>query len=622
MNPGQEWWAVAIGVVELLGLGLVVWLGLSLVSASPRRGMAWLAAALLWALGAVFTLNVLLQVAALPPDRAWLPYEVLRWLAIPLPLAWLWLMADLVRPAEQMPLHRLRRVALALTLVLVVLAPLGEPWRNFVGRGLIGWGWLYLPLYLVVLLGVGLPAAWLAARSARSSADPWRRASRWSLAGATLVMLLAAAVRAAGYWLDWPAPPLATDLAVLLAAVGLATALVLADVADGLTSVPAVLYQLAHAAGITLVYVVMGAAAVVWLGLSWVVLIPVVLAVVTTHWLSGATQTLFESAFYRAPVQRLRADLRALAESLEGQQDLAPQLRPALARGAGQAGAAQVLLVMARPDADGAIVGAAWPTMLEGSELAPDCLHTQGPVDLPGAGPVAGRGWAEPLPGANGTALVAVAPPGRGFDDRAAALLAELANDIAVLVTAWRAQAERQSAIATLVADYQAGSSALHAQARALVGEPEDAATGALAAHARDWVEEALRHLHDVAYLGRQPLADLAAVQAGLDPAAGTITHLDRGQAVRSLLEALIDRLRPAGPLPPEPYPAEWRLYAVLHAAYVEGQPNREVMARLYIGEGTFHRARRQALDAVAVALEEVEAEARAGGGNPGSFAS
>jgi hypothetical protein len=180
MNPGQAWWAVAVGVVELLGMGLAIWLGLALVSAAPRRGMAWLAAGLLWALGAVFAINMVHQVAPLPPERSWLPNEALRWLAIPLPLAWLWLMAELVRPAEQVPLHRLRRVALAFTLVLLVLAPLGEPWRHLIGRGLIGWGWLYLPLYLVVVLGTGLPAAWLAARSAWSSADPWRRASRWA----------------------------------------------------------------------------------------------------------------------------------------------------------------------------------------------------------------------------------------------------------------------------------------------------------------------------------------------------------------------------------------------------------------------------------------------------------
>jgi hypothetical protein len=614
MNPGQVWWAVTLGMVELLGLGLAVWLGLTLVSAAPQRGLAWLAAALLWALGAVFTLNVLQLAAPFPPDRAWLPNEALRWLAIPLPLAWLWLMADLVGPAEQMPLRRLRRAALGLTVVLVVLAPLGEPWRHIVGGRLIAWGWLYFPLYLVVLLGAGLPAAWLAARSARASADPWRRASRGALAAATLVMLLAAAVRAAGFWLHWPAPPLATDLSVLVAAVGLATALVFADVADGRTSLAAMLYRLAHATGITLVYVAMGAAAVVGLGLPWVVLIPVVLAVVTTHWLSGASQSLFEAAFYRAPVQRLRADLRALAETLEGQQDLATQLRPALARGAGQAGAHQALLAVAAPGADTATVLAAWPVSLEGARLPPGLLATRGPAELSGNGSLSGRGWVVPLAGAEGAALVAVALPGHGFDDRSGALLAELADDVAVLVAAWRAQVERQTAIATLVADYQAASTALHAQAQALVGEPAGPEAGALANHARDWVEDALRHLHDVAYLGRHPLADLAVVAAALASVPGPVTHLERGQAVRQLLEALINRLRPVGPLPAEPYPAEWRLYAVLHTAYVEGQPNREIMARLYIGEGTFHRARRQALDAVAAALEEVEAEAQAGG--------
>jgi len=42
--------------------------------------------------------------------------------------------------------------------------------------------------------------------------------------------------------------------------------------------------------------------------------------------------------------------------------------------------------------------------------------------------------------------------------------------------------------------------------------------------------------------------------------------------------------------------PRVWYNYVVLYDAYVEDVPNREIMARLYISEGTFNRTRRNAL--------------------------
>ena len=49
--------------------------------------------------------------------------------------------------------------------------------------------------------------------------------------------------------------------------------------------------------------------------------------------------------------------------------------------------------------------------------------------------------------------------------------------------------------------------------------------------------------------------------------------------------------------------PREWHSYAILYDAYVEDVPNREIMARLYISEGTFNRLRRKALQAVSRAV-------------------
>ena len=52
------------------------------------------------------------------------------------------------------------------------------------------------------------------------------------------------------------------------------------------------------------------------------------------------------------------------------------------------------------------------------------------------------------------------------------------------------------------------------------------------------------------------------------------------------------------------------RQFRPLFIATVLDEPNRDIMSRLYIGEGTFNRARRRALQGVARALQEMEAAA------------
>ena len=54
-----------------------------------------------------------------------------------------------------------------------------------------------------------------------------------------------------------------------------------------------------------------------------------------------------------------------------------------------------------------------------------------------------------------------------------------------------------------------------------------------------------------------------------------------------------------------EPVPREWHSYVVLHDAYWERIPNQDIMSKLYISEGTFHRTRRAAVRSVARALLE-----------------
>ncbi len=110
-------------------------------------------------------------------------------------------------------------------------------------------------------------------------------------------------------------------------------------------------------------------------------------------------------------------------------------------------------------------------------------------------------------------------------------------------------------------------------------------------------VEDGLRHFSDYIALGQSSLADWAGIRAE--------SHVERGKMLQKLLADAIDSFRPAGTRPPEPLPRVWYSYAVLYDAYVEGVPNREIMARLYISEGTFNRTRRNALRGLARLIVE-----------------
>lgn len=112
-------------------------------------------------------------------------------------------------------------------------------------------------------------------------------------------------------------------------------------------------------------------------------------------------------------------------------------------------------------------------------------------------------------------------------------------------------------------------------------------------------VEEGLKNLHDYIVLGKSPLADQLAVEGE--------THIERGKAVHDVLVETIKMLRPEGERPAEPFPREWHNYIIINDAYIEDVRDREIMAKLYISEGTYYRTRRKALRGVTRALMEAD---------------
>jgi len=111
-------------------------------------------------------------------------------------------------------------------------------------------------------------------------------------------------------------------------------------------------------------------------------------------------------------------------------------------------------------------------------------------------------------------------------------------------------------------------------------------------------VEQALKRLSDYSVLGRSRLVS----RLQLEPA----SQIQQAKWLRGMLVDAIESLRPASAEPNGLLPREWQAYTILRDAYINDVPNRDIMSKLYISEGTFNRQRRKALHAVATAIWEV----------------
>jgi hypothetical protein len=174
-------------------------------------------------------------------------------------------------------------------------------------------------------------------------------------------------------------------------------------------------------------------------------------------------------------------------------------------------------------------------------------------------------------------------------------LFAEVADRMGSIVTLRDAQSNRTDRLQQLLSEASSDANDLHLNTRKMI---------AAMAHNPDsemvkMVEDGLRQLYDYIALGELPLAEWSGSSLS--------SSIERGKRLQQILLDAIEVLRPPGPRPQEPLPRLWFNYSILHDAYVEGVPNREIMARLYISEGTFNRTRRNALRGLARLFLEYE---------------
>ena len=229
-------------------------------------------------------------------------------------------------------------------------------------------------------------------------------------------------------------------------------------------------------------------------------------------------------------------------------------------------------------------------TILTFTLLACDDLYQPGTDQLPGIV------WVMPaFEGQSQVAAIALRKPQAKLDYSTGDLdlLVEVAGQVGTIVSFRNRTPGRVEQLNRIVSEVRAKDSQINSLANEII---TTISTNPDAEFVRS-VEDGLRHYSDYTVLGQSPLAKWAGIDAG--------SHIERGKRLQKFLEQSIESFRPAGARPPEPLPRVWYSYVVLHDAYVEGVPNREVMARLYISEGTFNRTRRTALRALARSMME-----------------
>ena len=240
------------------------------------------------------------------------------------------------------------------------------------------------------------------------------------------------------------------------------------------------------------------------------------------------------------------------------------------------------------------VVTASRNSLPEGSECSPELMACD---DISRASEeLSDIVWIAPaFDGQQQIAVVAIGRPkarveyGTGDLD----LLSEVAEQLGRIISLSNLQPQKKDQIQQLVVESQSNAAELSSAADEML----ETMTVNPNAEFIKMVEDALRNLLDYIELGQSNLADWANVTGE--------SHVERGKQLQHLLADAIESLRPAETRPGEPLPRLWYNYAVLHDAYVEGAQNREIMARLYISEGTFNRTRRNALRGLARMLME-----------------
>lgn len=622
-------------LVNFLFLALSLWLGLYLVTRSPRSPISRLAGVTLWAVSGYF-LNNIMYLNVLHGRSAVVGLRMSRWAIVPVPVFWLHLSTHYL-PAEMQ--RRWRRVLYLVYPFAGILVIIGSATgylmsdasdRPLVYLSRVTPGPLYglFLIYLIAVAALSLHHFYRAQQAA--AAGLARRQIVW-LFLATLLSSISGIYLSVGTWLhrDWLTITGDAGLGLGVLFLGYAVMRYRA-LTEGRTLQLDFAYSLTTVAIVTVAYLAATMASYVVYRIPFIAFIFVLMLAIITHSITDWGRTFFDRFFYHRQVRLLRANLRAFTREVGSEPDLPDRLHLLLQAVLRFAEATQGIIAL-RVDEDSqkfAIRTASNPALI-GTLLDTSDLDYGQISDLPQttATPPALQGLAVVVPLDDGQAQIGALILGpkkdrQPFSEIDIDLLDEFGDWIVTTIIEMRRQEKRRHRIDQLVADFQKREALLRhtfeqllIQQAKLRSEKEPLPSTQQLAR---WVEDGLRHLYDYSYLGDHEIAGLQLVKQRLTKQPSrTHTHLDQGRVVKNLLLEAIDKLRPDGKIPAAPTKS-WHFYLILHDAYVRNELTRDIMGRLYISEATFHRARRRAIRIVAKALLEME-QATYRGTGPGS---
>ena len=601
-------------LINFLCLALSLWLGFYIVTRSPRSRVSWLASATLWSLSGSF-LNTLTYINVSPEQGA-LPWWW-GWSAAFAAPFWFHLSVSLL-PGR---LARKQRWLVILVYFLTMNFIAMEAYTPWVFAGATTKPAIYnsaqSPGHLFPLFGfflIAVPA--LALYNLRLS---WKQAESTPikqqfaiLLWATSLAIFSAIYTTLSTWLGLDTPTVISNISlgagVALLGYGVARYNALIEGrAIGLDF----LYTSLAISLVTSFYLLATFFSYVIYGVPYIAFIFVIILAIVSHSLYDWARTYLNRFFYRRQYREVRANLRDFAREAAPGHDLPGQLQ-LIIETLFQSLKVREGLIVLREEED-FIVVAAHPTDLGGARIAAEALAADDITvlpSLPGFPKLEGMALLVPMHyGGEQIGAVVLGPKtvGIGYTEDDLDLLEDLAERVAGVVHSVRLQEKSVRQIDSLVTGFRQRERELGLRIQEVLESRLPTLEGMDEREVISLVEDALRHLYDYPYLGEHKLAQLRIVETYLDvQETAFVTHLDRGKALQEVLIAAIEKLKPPGQQPSLPT-REWHQYVILHDSYVLGELNRDIMARLYIGEGTFNRARRRAIRGVARALEEME---------------
>lgn len=616
-------------VVNLIALAASVWLGFYLVTRSPRTAVSWLAALALWVLAGYFMQNAVAVPGLGEQDLDWLrPFIIMI-----LPF-WLHLTVLLLPPAQRpawlvyagVPFaYLLSSVLVALGLftdLLFVHTTVDEP--LYISVRPAGPVYVLILPSLVVGFGVSLWNLW---RARALNRDRNLSGQFDALIVATALVTLASAYIALGTLASLRLPFVLADagLGIGVFVFGYAVARYRAAL-EGRPMDRDFLYTFLVVGSLTAFYVLVVFILFMNGVVSFLTLALTMVGTIAANSLFDGVRITLDRLFYRGQFQSLRANLRALAQEAGTSERLPEQMQKLL-------GALCRALrlrsgLVAVGEGDHWRVSASQNAIAVGTELPAALLAAEESVGLLRSERkgLAGMQVLVPLEADGrqvGALVLGSKETGEPYDDRDLELLEDLADQMAVIIHGEQSQDASAQQINALVADFRERERALQLQVQQMLAERQSAPPATPSAAPVDeeqlvpLVEDGLRHLHDFPYLGEHALGKLRAVEERFAGRGDGATFIERGKAVSELLTQSVNALRPAGAEPKgnQIPPREWHLFVILNDSYVRQEPNRNIMSRLYISEGTFNRTRRRALRALAKTLAEMEARMGKGDG-------